>query len=383
MEDKDTYIQDLLLRICKKFPEVGKFEQAGQLTGGLINSSWQVKTDSGPYVVQIVNTKVFSQPGVLMQNAHKASVLLNCKEPLFRAPIFCLSDSNSNLIEQEGQFFRAYKWIEGEDCSSLIDSAEGLYQVGRGFGLVSSLLSRHIAGVFELILPEFNNLSHFASVLKNQWDDGNWVALEKRLFPKLPGESRNAIAQVKDQLIHYVPEMIHKADDLLQESGGFLPVRAVHNDTKSSNLIASSTSPKIAIGILDLDTIQPGYIRSDFGDMVRSAAFPQDEDEPVSGLNSAKVINLVQGYLDYGPESLSRSELVSLKTAPEYIALNLAIRFLVDFFQGSTYFAASFPLQNFLRAIGQWQRCQLLQAFRRELVECIRSFSDFNAKALS
>ena len=54
------------------------------------------------------------------------------------------------------------------------------------------------------------------------------------------------------------------------ESAGILPERIAHNDTKLNNVMFDEESGK-AICVIDLDTVMPGLVLYDFGDLVRSA----------------------------------------------------------------------------------------------------------------
>jgi len=49
---------------------------------------------------------------------------------------------------------------------------------------------------------------------------------------------------------------------------GAIPLRVTHNDTKISNVLFDTN--KKGLCVIDLDTIQPGYVTSDFGDGIRT-----------------------------------------------------------------------------------------------------------------
>ena len=59
---------------------------------------------------------------------------------------------------------------------------------------------------------------------------------------------------------------------------GALPRRVVHNDAKAGNvLLDASTGAPLAV--IDLDTVMPGTLLSDVGDLIRSLATRAPEDE--------------------------------------------------------------------------------------------------------
>jgi len=51
-----------------------------------------------------------------------------------------------------------------------------------------------------------------------------------------------------------------------------------HNDTKISNILFKKDFEKV-VAIVDFDTIMPGYVIHDFGDLVRSICNTAEEDE--------------------------------------------------------------------------------------------------------
>lgn len=63
----------------------------------------------------------------------------------------------------------------------------------------------------------------------------------------------------------------------LQEKGE-LPIRIVHNDTKINNVMLDAETDR-AVCVIDLDTVMPGSVLYDFGDMVRTMTSPAAEDE--------------------------------------------------------------------------------------------------------
>ena len=59
---------------------------------------------------------------------------------------------------------------------------------------------------------------------------------------------------------------------------GKLPKRICHCDTKVSNMLFDEQGKVLCV--IDLDTVMPSFVFSDFGDFLRSAANTAPEDEP-------------------------------------------------------------------------------------------------------
>ena len=71
------------------------------------------------------------------------------------------------------------------------------------------------------------------------------------------------------------------ADGLLaapELAPGALPRRVVHNDCKLNNLLLDDRSGE-ALCVVDLDTVMPGTVLFDFGELARTGACPAAEDE--------------------------------------------------------------------------------------------------------
>ena len=63
--------------------------------------------------------------------------------------------------------------------------------------------------------------------------------------------------------------------------GANLPERVTHNDTKFNNVMLDDASGE-GICVIDLDTVMPGLVAYDFGDMVRTTTSSTREDEQLS-----------------------------------------------------------------------------------------------------
>ena len=60
---------------------------------------------------------------------------------------------------------------------------------------------------------------------------------------------------------------------------GKLPKRVCHCDTKVNNMLFSEDGSEV-LCVIDLDTVMPSFIFSDYGDFLRTAASTAAEDEP-------------------------------------------------------------------------------------------------------
>jgi Ser/Thr protein kinase RdoA (MazF antagonist) len=146
--------------------------------------------------------------------------------------------------------------------------------------------------------------------------------------------------------------------DVLEKAkaSGALPLRTVHGDPKLDNVLFDSASGR-AVGLVDLDTVQPGLLHYDLGDCLRSACNPAGESPPDPAaarfdLELARAI--LASYLAETRGFLTAAELDYLPEAIRLIPLELGMRFLADHFDGDRYFKVEYRGHNLLRARTQF-----------------------------
>ena len=108
--------------------------------------------------------------------------------------------------------------------------------------------------------------------------------------------------------------------------------------------------------VIDLDTVMPSFIFSDFGDFLRYAANASAEDEP----DLSKVYfrmdifeAFTKGYLKAGKAFLTKTEIENLPLAAELFPYMQAVRFFADYLNGDTYFKVNYDKHNLVRAKAQ------------------------------
>lgn len=110
-----------------------------------------------------------------------------------------------------------------------------------------------------------------------------------------------------------------------------LPARVVHGDLKISNFVFDETGREVRT-IIDLDTCVRAPILLELGDALRSWC-GRAEDDPRNKFNAALYRAAVAGYMTGAPGFLSAREVKLLPRAVKLIALNLASRFMRDYFE--------------------------------------------------
>jgi aminoglycoside phosphotransferase (APT) family kinase protein len=213
-----------------------------------------------------------------------------------------------------------YRFIERARTYDTVGSPQQAFQAAKAFGQFQKMLVDLPAPQLHDTIPDFHNTPK------------RFMAFERTLA-----------ADAADRAVLAKPEIdfafAHQsiAGVLLD---AHLPERVTHNDTKFNNVMLDDAAGE-GICVVDLDTVMPGLALYDFGDMVRTATSPADEDEP----DLSKVTMqfpmfeaLARGYLSSAGNFLTQSERQYLAFAGKLITFEQGIRFLTDYLAGDTYY---------------------------------------------
>ncbi len=149
--------------------------------------------------------------------------------------------------------------------------------------------------------------------------------------------------------------------------GGRIPLRVTHNDTKFNNILFDRLGR--ARCVIDLDTVMPGYVHYDFGDMIRSGCNRAREDEPELagvGLDIHLFTAYAGGFFASCRGGLDAEEISGLAFSARLFAYMVGLRFLSDHLAGDRYFKISRPGHNLQRARVQFR---LLEDMDRQAPE--------------
>ncbi len=119
--------------------------------------------------------------------------------------------------------------------------------------------------------------------------------------------------------------------------------------------------------IIDLDTVMPSFVFSDFGDFLRSAANTGAEDDPDLGnihFNMEIYKAFSEGYLEGTKSFLLPVERENLPYAACLFPFMQAVRFFADYINGDTYYKIRYPEHNMVRTRAQWK---LFEEAKKEL----------------
>jgi Ser/Thr protein kinase RdoA (MazF antagonist) len=330
---------------------------ARRLKGGLIHRSFALRCESGPpLLLQRLNTAVFRDPERLMQNVARVAAHLRrqlaaegcpdrerrCLEPIpSRAGALLHADAQGNV-------WRAFRFIEG---AASHEKPEGLEQARRAafaFGDFARRLADLDEPPLHETIPRFHD---FAARV---------AALEAALRADPRGRARAARAEAGALRARCAEVM----QGLAAQGVERLPRRVVHHDCKLENLLFDAASGE-ALCVIDLDTVMPGALLSDFGELVRSSTNTASEDEPDTSRVDFDLDvfgALASGYLAGVGPVLTPAEREALALAGPLLTLMNAVRFLTDHLEGDAYFAIERTGHNLDRARAQLRLAERMLA---------------------
>ncbi len=335
-----------ILDIAKQFID-GPIDDLEIIKGGLINSTYVVRSKGEAFLLQKVNNAVFQDAEAIQFNLQLVGKFLT-EHHYPKVVLYPLSNSQgqSLVVDDTGSSWRLLPYIANTDCHELLP--EGAFGSEAAFALSEFHAALTVMDPSELKthLPEFTNFS----ARLNQFD-------------RALGNSsldRQALAMDEIAFVQTHRELIQRFVDIQPQ----LPVRIIHGDPKLSNFLFHQGLSKVA-ALIDLDTLMPGTVLYDFGDMVRSFCNVQsEEDKGNGGFNVEVFQTLKKSYLANMQNHLSQLELQSMELACAAVILVQCVRFLTDFLNGDVYYRIDFPMHNRQRAQNQMQ---LLDGFLKEV----------------
>ncbi len=155
-----------------------------------------------------------------------------------------------------------------------------------------------------------------------------------------------------------------------------LPQRVTHNDTKLNNVLFDDATGE-GICVIDLDTVMPGLVLYDFGDMVRTTTCTAAEDEQdlsKIAMQMPLFEALARGYLESAVDFLTSAERQHLAVSGKVITFEIGLRFLTDFLEGDVYYKVHRENHNLDRCRTQFKLVESIEERESEMVRLVASF---------
>ncbi len=328
------------------------------LGNGNINDTFLVTLDAAGekhFVLQRVNTQVFCQPQLVMQNMrifteHVCQRLQST--PLSRAwevpHVLLTIDAQDHWRDANGSFWRAISFIEGSESFDTLQDVNRAREIGYALGMFHNLISDLPPEKLADTLVGFHitplYLQHYNKVLAAK-------------SPCKSPEVNYCLKFVSDRA-----DWAHILENA--RNSGKLRLRLMHGDPKINNVMFNIASQQ-AVSMIDLDTVKPGLVHYDIGDCVRSGCNPAGEEtEEWDNVSFEPDLceGILHGYISVAKEFLTLDDYAYMYDSIRLIAFELGLRFFADYLAGNVYFKVKHPEHNLVRAIVQFKLTESIES---------------------
>ena len=350
---------------ARAFDIQGDFLGASPYGSGHINDTYcvvfQQNGGASRYLLQRINHRIFKNPVTLMENIERVTTHLAARvadHPDRDRRVLTLIPTRANdvlLKDADNNYWRAYRFIEKATTYNSVESPDQAYQAAKAFGEFQSMLADLPTPRLHDTIPDFHHTPK------------RYAALERAIAADVAGRASLAAPEIDFALAR------KPLSSVLLDAG--LPERVTHNDTKINNVMLDDATGE-GTCVIDLDTVMPGFVAYDFGDMVRTATSPAAEDErDLSRVHMQFPLfeALARGYLSTAGSFLTTSEKQHLAAAGKVITFEIGIRFLTDYLSGDTYFKVHREGHNLDRCRTQFKLLESIEQQQEEMNRLIRS----------
>lgn len=311
---------------------------------GNINDTYAVTATSSAtpeqcFILQRLNHHIFREPDRVMDNwVQVTSHLAVQPDYTYAIPVPLRTLRGGWLHEDEtGNFWRMFPFFENTEAP---EKRADVY-IARE--------AAHAYGAFARALRAFP-AENLAETLVGFHDtEQRWTVFEE----VLRADSAGRVRQIQEEIGRLRATRIVTHHIAALKASGDLPLRVTHNDTKAGNVLLHRDTGK-AVAVIDLDTVMPGTLLSDFGDMVRTfvPSMPEDAKErPHIRGDIYEALETV--YLEETGGFLSATERAYLPLGGLWLCAEQALRFLSDYAAGDVYYKIRSADHNLVRARNQ------------------------------
>ncbi len=360
--------------IVDRFAITGTISEIKPLGEGLINDTYKVVTAEASepdYVLQRVNHHVFPDVDMVMRNIEAVTSHIRKKleaageddiERKVLRFIPLASDGEGQTASLylkvdpsdggEPSYWRLMVFIPNAITKQAVDP-ESSRDAGRAFGRFQAMLADIPVQLGETI-KDFHNMEFRLRQLREVVSQDPVGRVHEpqvqRLLQEIDGRARE----------------MTKAERMGRE--GILPRRVCHCDTKVNNMMFNNRNEVLCV--IDLDTVMPNFIFSDYGDFLRTAANRVAEDcadMSAVGFRMDIFRAFTEGYLQSARSFLLPVEIENLPYAAALFPYMQCVRFLWDYLSGDKYWKCQYKEHNFVRANNQFHLLRSVEEHYSEM----------------
>ena len=346
-----------LLQIANQFQVEAPLTTVQPFGAGNINDSYLVTDATGAhqYLLQRINQHVFPRPEWVMANlrllqGHMAGqlVTLGDERPWALPAVLCTPAGTDHVYDDAGEFWRLQHFVDGSrsyaEVRDVHHAAEAGAAIGRFHRLIADL-----------------DPAHLHDTLVGFHVTPRYLADYQRHLAAWPEQQPSAEEQF---CLDFIAARQHKVG-LLEEAlaCGELHLRPIHGDPKVDNILIDTATDQ-AIAVIDLDTVKPGLIHYDIGDMLRSGCNPLGELTPDWQAVRFEIDlckTMLGAYCGEAAPILTDADYAYMADAIWLLTFEMGIRFFSDYLNGNVYFNVE-PEINLRRALVQMQLTASIEA---------------------
>lgn len=354
-----------LKEIVSNFSTEGEVESITPLGNGLINDTYIVKTTGAgaDYVLQRINHHIFKDVDTLQENIEAVTKHIRKKLEKSGATdidrkvltFIPVKDGKKTYYHDGENYWRMMVFIPRAHTKEAVNP-ESSRNAGKAFGEFQAMLV-DIDKELKESIPDFHNMEFRLKQMRDA------IAAD-------PVGRVNEVKHLIDELEKRADEMC-KAERLHRE--GKLPKRICHCDTKVNNMMFDEDGQILCV--IDLDTVMPSFIFSDYGDFMRTGANTGAEDDKNPDnveVNMEIFRAFTEGYLSSAREFLTPIEIENLPYAAALFPYMQAVRFLTDYINGDVYYKIQYPEHNLVRTEAQFKLLRSVEEHTPEMHEFIK-----------
>lgn len=291
---------------------------------GHINDTYRIGQD---YLLQRINTRVFSSPEAVSENLQKA--LPHIRDLV---PEQITTTASKPYVQTPSGYWRLNRYHNSRNFSVL--PQELCEPAGRAFGtFLSRFKNQEIS--LQPVIQGFHNLRFYLDELERV---------------QTPDSVQNEI------------EFVRLRSRYLDQSLG--KTQVIHGDCKVNNLLFDLSKPEV-LKIIDLDTLMVGSPALDYGDFIRSVVAGDDIETAKDKIRLA-----TKGFLSAFP--IEPDDSGTFVRATAYVSFMLGVRYLTDHCSGDTYFKVKSHGENLEKCRERFELTRKFEEFEDELGSILR-----------
>ena len=334
-----------LAEILAQFAIVPAHYRFEAVTSGLLNKSYRVLVNGqAKYFLQQINHRVFDVPAVM----HNITVVSRHFATLAKPPAMLHlypTHTGAAWLQTDNAHWRLYNYVDGNTYQHS-DNPDIVREAGRITGQflqgLATLAPTKLKTTIKSLVNEGRGEADFHNI--------NWRYEQFR--QSLASGNRQRIRQ-SQPLLKLVEQHIGRAKDIYHRIVSTTPLRAMHNDTKLSNIRFTPNNQDSCL--VDYDTLMPGYLAFDYGDALRTIGSRCTEDDrhlQRVGFDLPRIARYTAGFAQAWHD-ISRQEATLLAQAVCYMPFLMGLRMLTDYLNNDVYYHTAWPAHNYDRAANQ------------------------------